>query len=161
MVVTELGMDMLVRPLQPENAELPMDVTVLGIMVFWQPRINILLAVSIIALQLLRESNIVFPLDTVILVKPLQPENAFSPMVVTELGIVTLVIFVPDTKLFGITCTSLPIVTCSMDFGRLPFELQFTAFHTSCLIPLQPENAFSPMDVTELGIVMLVRFNRL
>ena len=72
-VVTELGMDIDVRLLQPTNALFPMIVTVLGIIVFWQPVINLLVDVSIMALQLLRESNFVFPLSTTIEVRPLQP----------------------------------------------------------------------------------------
>ena len=34
---------------------------------------------------------------------------------------------------------------------------QFSAFHTISVIPLQPENAFSPMFVTLFGIVTEVR----
>ena len=54
--VTELGISMLVKPLQPENAEEPMVVTELGMVVFLQPKISLLPVVSMIALQLLRES---------------------------------------------------------------------------------------------------------
>ena len=56
MVVTELGMLMAVRLVQPKNAQSPMEVTELGMVVFMQPAINVLVAVSIMALQLLRES---------------------------------------------------------------------------------------------------------
>ena len=55
-VVTELGIVILVNPVQPLNASLPMEVTELGITVFWQPKISVLLAVSMMALQLPRES---------------------------------------------------------------------------------------------------------
>ena len=54
--VTELGISMLVRPEHPSNAELPIEVTELGITVFLQPAINLLLAVSIMALQFSLES---------------------------------------------------------------------------------------------------------
>ena len=47
-----------------------------------------LVAVSIIALQLLRLSYTVFPLETVIEVSPLQPVNAKSPIEVTEFGMI-------------------------------------------------------------------------
>ncbi len=47
---------MLVNPLQLQNALLAIEVTVLGITVFSQPDIIRLVAVSMIALQLLRES---------------------------------------------------------------------------------------------------------
>ena len=56
MLVTELGMVMEVRPLQPLKASLPMLVTELGMVVFLHPAINSLVEVSIMALQLLRES---------------------------------------------------------------------------------------------------------
>jgi len=53
--VTLFGMVMEVR-VQPSKAELPMLVTLLGITVFLQPTTNVFVAVSIIALHLLRES---------------------------------------------------------------------------------------------------------
>ena len=56
MLVTPLGMITEVRFSQPANAHRPIAVTLLGIMVFLQPNINVLLSVSIMALQLLRES---------------------------------------------------------------------------------------------------------
>ena len=54
--VTELGMSIETRSLHPINDSAPIDVTVLGIIVFLHPLINLFVAVSIIALQLLRES---------------------------------------------------------------------------------------------------------
>ena len=90
-----------------------MEVTVLGMTVFLQPVIKVLDAVSMIALQLSRESYLLLPFSTtidskeqysnalllmdvtelgiVMLVKPLHPPNALLPMVVTELPMVTLV----------------------------------------------------------------------
>ena len=56
MLVTELGMVTKVRPLQPEKAYSPMLVTELGIIVFLHPAIKVLEFVSMIALQLSRES---------------------------------------------------------------------------------------------------------
>ena len=70
--VTELPMVTEVKPEQPQKALSPIVVTEPGIMVFLQPLIKVLVAVSIIALQLLRESYFVFPLSTTIEVKPLQ-----------------------------------------------------------------------------------------
>ena len=89
--VTELGMVTLVRLVQPENAFHPMVVTEEGIMVALQPSTSVLLAVSMIALQLSRESYFVLPAATLMLVRPMQPANAPLPMVVTELGMVMLV----------------------------------------------------------------------
>ena len=40
MLVTESGITMLVKLLQPENADEPMLVTESGITVFWHPTIN-------------------------------------------------------------------------------------------------------------------------
>ena len=84
MLVTELGMVTLVRPEQPENASLPMLVTVLGIKEFIHPAIKMFEAVSMIALQLSRESNFKLPVSTTILVRPEQSKNAELPMLVTE-----------------------------------------------------------------------------
>ena len=56
MEVTLLGMVMEFRLLQPSNAETPMDVTSLGMIVFIQPTIKLFEDVSMIALQLFRES---------------------------------------------------------------------------------------------------------
>ena len=79
-------------------------------------------------------------------------------MVVTVLGMTISAIFEPLTKLLGITCTSLPIVTCSIfAVGISPFELQLMAFHVSCLILVQPVNAPPPILVIELGMNTLVR----
>jgi len=54
-----------------------------------QPAISELDDVSIIALQFSRESYFVFPSSTMMEVRPLQPEKADPPMLVTLLGIVT------------------------------------------------------------------------
>lgn len=56
MPMTELGISMEVKPMQPLKAQSPISVTVLGITVFLQPAISVLVAVSIIALLLFLES---------------------------------------------------------------------------------------------------------
>ena len=86
--VTLFGMVTEVSPLQYSKADSPMDVTLLGIIVFEHPFIKVLVAVSIMALQLSRESYFGLPLSTLIDVKPLQPKKALSPMDVTLLGMV-------------------------------------------------------------------------
>jgi len=91
MLVTLLGMVMDVRLEQSWNALSPMLVTLLGMVVFLQPAISVLLAVSIIALQLSRESYFVFPDSTFMEVSKEQPENAADPMLVTLLGMVMVV----------------------------------------------------------------------
>ena len=57
--------------------------------VFLQPTINLFVDVSIIALQLLRESYVPLFLSTVTEVSPEQSAKAYLPMEVTELGMVT------------------------------------------------------------------------
>ena len=56
MRVTLLGNVSSVILLQPSKAKSPMLVTLLGMMLFLHPAINVLVAVSIIELQLSRES---------------------------------------------------------------------------------------------------------
>ena len=88
MLVTEFGIVIPVKLLQPLNASLPMLVTEFGITVFLQPATNLLVEVSIIALQLLRLLYTLLLLSTMILVKLLQSINTEAPMLVTESGIV-------------------------------------------------------------------------
>ena len=76
-----------VRPLQDAKAQSPMLVTLLGIVVLLHPAINVLDDVSIIALQLLRESYLVFPFSTTMVVKSQQSTKAKYPMLITLLGI--------------------------------------------------------------------------
>ena len=52
MRITLLGISMLSMLSQPKNAQLPMLTTLLGMNVFIQPAINVLLLVTIMALQL-------------------------------------------------------------------------------------------------------------
>ena len=92
MEVTELGMVTSVRPSQPKNASSPMEVTVFGTIVFLQPTIRVLLAVTMRALQLLRESKLGLPFSTIMLSRALQPASALAPMTAIDLGMVTLVI---------------------------------------------------------------------
>ena len=65
-----------------------MLVTLDGIIVLLNPWINVLVAVSIIALQLFLLSYVWLLLSTTMLVKLLQPANGASPMLVTLDGIV-------------------------------------------------------------------------
>ena len=81
-IVTLLGIVTLVSPVHSRNAASPMLVTLLGIVVFWQPAINVFVAVSIIALQLSRLSYFVLPVSTVMLVRPGQ--LAYLQPVITQ-----------------------------------------------------------------------------
>jgi hypothetical protein len=78
-----------VRPEQFEKAIYPILVTLLGIVVFLHPEISVLLAVSMMALQLSRESYFVFPDSTIIEVRAEQLVKAPLPMLVTLLPMVT------------------------------------------------------------------------
>ena len=64
-----------------------MLVTLLGIVLLLQPINRVLVAVSIIALQLSRLSYLVLPSSTTIEVREEQPPKADFPMLVTLLGI--------------------------------------------------------------------------
>ena len=109
--VTELGIVTDVNPVQYWNAYLPIVVTESGIVLFLQPAINVFVDVSIIALQLLRESYILFPDSTLISVKLEHPANTPSPISVTESGIVTDVNPVQySNALFPIVVTELGMV---------------------------------------------------
>ena len=55
-----------------------MVVTVLGIVEEAHPRMRVLVAVLMLALQLLRESNVVLPDATLMEVSPEHPKNAWS-----------------------------------------------------------------------------------
>ena len=115
-----------------------MAVTELGMFVSLHPRINVFDAVSIIALQLSRESKTLFPLSTLMLVSPVQPLKAYSLIDMTEVPMVTLVNPVQlENTYLAIEVSELGMVT----FVRL----------------LQSENAFSPIEVTEFGMATLVR----
>ena len=98
MEVTELGMVTLVRAELFSNADAPIEVTELGIIVFLQPQTSVFVAVSIIALQLLRESYFGFPLSIFRLVNPMQPKKALLLIEVTELGMAILVRLVQPLK---------------------------------------------------------------
>ena len=80
-------MEIEVKPMHPLNALSPIDVTELGIIVFLHPKISVFVAVSIIALQLSRESYLLLPLSTVIDVKLGQATKNALPIEVTELEI--------------------------------------------------------------------------
>ena len=80
MEVTELGIVMLAKTLQLMKAESPINVTELGMIEFLQPRISVLVDVSIMALQSSRESKVGLSLATDMLVRAEQPDKPESPM---------------------------------------------------------------------------------
>ena len=110
-----------------------MIVTLLGIRVFLHPNINVFVSVSIIALQLLRESYFVFPVSILIDVRysdekanssmfvtllgmmtefrPLQAPKASPPMLITLLGIVIEVRPLPQKAMASMLVTLLGMVT--------------------------------------------------
>ena len=65
--MTELGMATDDNISQSAKALSPIEVMVLGMMVLLQPVIKVFVAVSMMALQLLRESYLEFPLSTFML----------------------------------------------------------------------------------------------
>ena len=107
--------------------------TLLGILLFLQPKTRVFDAVSIIALQFSRESYIVLPASTIILVKLAQLENAEFPILVTLFGISILVKVAQNLN----TPTSI-LVTLLGNSMLVNFE--------------QLENALLPILVTLFGI---------
>ena len=90
-VVTELGMVISVRPTQKKKDSSPIQVTVLGTTVFLHPAINVFVAFSIMALHPPLESYTSFASSTTILDR-VGIMNGFTPILVTELGMVIFVI---------------------------------------------------------------------
>ena len=119
-----------------------MDDTLLGIMVFLHPIISVLLLVSMIALQLSRESYFVLPFSITIEVKPVQPRNAASPMDVTLLGMVI------EVKPLHSWNAKFPI-----DVTLLGMVIEVK--------PEQPSNAELPIDITLLGMIIEVKLEQL
>ena len=120
-LVIELGRSKSTRPLQPEKAYIPIQVTEEGILIscisehsknaqssieetslgiidVLQPMISLFELVSIMALQLFRESKTGFSLSTTIDSSALHPEKAPLPINDTVLGIVTLFSWVQCEK---------------------------------------------------------------
>jgi hypothetical protein len=84
---------MMVSSVHPLKALLPILFTESGITVEEQPRINSLSVISIIALQLLRESYTAFPSATFIFLMPEQSVKAVQWILDTDLGMASSVIF--------------------------------------------------------------------
>ena len=78
---------MLVNIEQLEKAEIPIEVTLLGIMELLHPLTNVFVSVSIMALQFSLLSYTLLPSSTDIVSKALQLEKAEFPIEVTLLGI--------------------------------------------------------------------------
>ena len=117
---------MLVRPLQTENAEEPIDVTLLGIVTLVSP---------------VQSWNAQSPIDVtlsgiVTLVSPVQYENAQSPIDVTLSGIVTLVRFVQSEN-----------APSPIDVTEIPLILRGITM-SDCVFPYEDSPVTSPLDET-------------
>ena len=162
-LVTELGIAMEVRSLKPQIELYPIDVTEFGMIVVLHPAINSFVAVSIIALQLLRESYTVFPLSTIIDVRLLQLINGLSPFVfaisVTELGIVTV-----DILQLAKALPSMRLMELGSSIDVRPVQSIKASYCISVTLlgkvmevrPLRPSKAPYPMEVTLLGMIVFV-----
>ena len=84
----ELGIEIDVRFEQPKKAPAPIIDTELGIIVFLHPIIKVLDLVSTTALQLSLQSNFSLFSSTIIEVKAEQPEKTLPPILVTDFPIV-------------------------------------------------------------------------
>ena len=116
-----------------------MLVTEFGITVLMHPAISVFVIVSIIALQLSRESYFVFPDSTSIVARLEQFSNTLPFILATEFGIETLVRSEqPENAELPMLVTELGMVT---------------------LVKLQPRNAYSPMLVTKYSLLSYVTFS--
>jgi hypothetical protein len=97
-----------------------MAVTVDGITVLLQPAISVFEDVSMIALQLSRESYVVFPSSTIIEVRALHPLYAVLSMFVTLLGIVIEVRALQYWKAF----IPMFVTLLGMDTETRPLQLE-------------------------------------
>jgi len=136
--VTDLGMTMLVRLTKFTKALLPISVTESGIIVLAQPAINLFVSVSMMALQLLRESYVLFPSDTIILVRLEQPVKAQEPIFVTRSGMTMLFKSVQPLK------ASIPILVTESGMTML-------------VRLLRPLKASPPISVTESGMTVVAQ----
>ena len=100
---------------------------------FLHPQTKVFVAVSIIALLLSLLSYFLLSTATITDDSPEQPENAESPILVTELPMVT------DVRLLQPENASSPILVTELG---MVMDIRL----------LQPENAYFPILVTELGM---------
>ena len=146
-------MTMPVRPEQPEKAISPILVTEFGMTVFLHPKINVLDVVSIMALQLLRESYMALVESTFMLVRPEQPEKAPLPILVTEFGMTMPVRPEQPEK----ACSPILVTEFGMTMlvrqehpQKDPLSILVTEFGMTMSVRCEQEvNALSPMVVTE------------
>lgn len=115
-----------------------MLITLLGMIVFLHPDINLLFSVSIIALQLLRESYLGLPIATLMEEREVQAQKGLYPIFVTLSGMMT------ETKSLQPLKTVLPIVVT-----LLGIVIEDNSRHSL--------NASSPMAVTLLGISVFLQ----
>ena len=145
---TELGIAIDVRSEHPSNALPLIYVTEFGITVFLHPKSNVLVSVSIMALQSFLLSYFIFPSSTFIEVRAGQELKALAPIKVTELGIVIEVRFErPSNAHAPISVTELGIIVLLLPtINRLFFVsmialqlflLSYLAFPCSTFIELR------------------------
>ena len=150
-----------VRLGQLEKALSPMLVTLLGITDVEHPTIKVLLLVSIIALQPLRESYTVFPSATMISMRLLQPEKRALPISITLLGIVIVVRLLQYPKATSpmlVTLSGILMVVRPLQSLKAVAPMLVTLSGMVIEVRLlQPKKAALPIVVTPLGILMAVR----
>ena len=167
-----------VNPLQPLKAELPIEVTELGIvtevkeLLLYAKYAGMCSTLSPITIVEIGQSVngwleevkllqlIALKFKVVKLVQPLKVELLIDVILLPILRVVKEVL--SYTKYAGIVCTLSPIVI--VEIGQLPNgwydELkspQFTALKFKVVKPLQPEKAELAIEVTELGMVTDVK----
>ena len=136
--VTELGMVRDVKPVQPENAEIPIDVTELGMVTDVKPvqPLKVYPSIDVTPSGILRD------------VKPVQPENAASFIVVTVSGIV--VVLHPEIN--ALDAVSIMALQPSLEsYMGLPSST------TIDVKLVQSSIVLFAIEVTELGMVREVK----
>ena len=130
---------------------MPIFVIPSGIIVFLQPCINLFVDVSIIALQLLRESYVVLLLSTVIDVRPSQPRKGWSLIDVTLYGMLIYIKPQPLKAPSPIVVTPLGIVIDvrleQLKKAPVPIDVTLSGMFID-VIPEQNINAVLPMSAT-------------
>ena len=112
---------MLARPLQLVKALAPILVTLSGIVLLLQPLINLLLDVSMMALQSLRESYLLLLSLTTIFSIASHPSIAFNEILSTPLPMYKLAKFTQSLKHESLIILTLSDIAILVIFGH-PFN---------------------------------------
>ena len=138
-----------------------MEVIEFGIIVFLQPAIKVFVLVSIMALELSRESKVVFSLFMTILFNLEQRINASLPIEFTELPMATEVSLEQSKNALSpiaVTEFGMAIEVNPEQYINACSPISVTEFGMVTEVnPSQSKNASSPIAVTEFGIIVFLQ----